>query len=244
MRPGRVAAGIVFALPVEADAFERRTTDRTEVRAPGLTFHEGTVAGRRVAWCVAGVGRGRAERAARLLVDGHAPALLVAAGFAGGLDPSLSRGGVVEPVAVRGEAGTGGTVWLPETGRTGPLLVTVDRIVSRPAEKAALAAATGAALVDMETLAVAEAARGLGLPCRAVRVVSDAAGEALPDDLGPVMEARSVFRRAGALVGMLGRRPRAAADLWRLWERAVVDARALAAGIEAIVASLPEARSA
>jgi hypothetical protein len=39
------------------------------------------------------------------------------------------------------------------------------------------------------------------------------------------------MRRAGAVIGMLGRRPRAALDLWQLWERAVVDGRTLSAAL-------------
>ena len=63
MTSDRCAAGIVFAVPVEADAFERRAGEQVETRAAGLVFREGNVAGRRVAWCVAGVGRERAARA-------------------------------------------------------------------------------------------------------------------------------------------------------------------------------------
>jgi hypothetical protein len=37
---------------------------------------------------------------------------------------------------------------------------------------------------------------------------------------------------------MLGRRPRAALDLWKLWERAVVDGRTLAGALEEICGSL------
>jgi adenosylhomocysteine nucleosidase len=232
------AAAILFAVPIEAQAFERCGSDRREVLAAGLTFHEANVAGRRVAWCVGGVGRERAARAARLLVDGHRPRLLVAAGFAGGLDPALARGAVVEPADARGEQSGSESLALA-AGGPGPTLVTVDRIVHTAAEKAGLAAATGAALVDMETLAVATVARAAGSPCRAVRVISDAAGDELPADVTRLVAPQSPFRRAGSLLGMLGRRPKAALDVWQLWERAVVDGRTLAMALEDLVASLP-----
>ena len=231
------AAGILFAVPIEADAFERRVSERVETMASGLTFHEGLLAGSRVAWCVAGVGRERAARAARLLIDGHRPSLLLAAGFAGGLDPALTRGAAIEPAAVRGDDDAAQLLSLAAPSATGPTLVTVDRIVHTPAAKAALAVATGAAVVDMETLAVAEVARAAGLPCRAVRVISDAAGDELPPDVTRLVQPQSAFRRAGSLLGTLGRRPRAALELWQLWERAVIDARTLA---EALVATLQE----
>ncbi len=228
---GPCAAGIVFAIPIEADAFERLVEEKTTVGTGGLVFHEGTIAGARVAWCVGGTGRERASRAARLLLDGHRPRAFVSAGFAGGLDASLARGSVVRPTAVSGPEGCG-LIHLGAAGQGGLILVTVDRIVRTAAEKQSLAEATGAAIVDMETLAVAKLASEAGLPCYAVRVVSDAAGDELPADLGRLIEPQSAARKAGAVLGMLGRRPRAAFDLWKLWERAVVDGRALAAAIE------------
>ena len=234
------AAGIVFAVPIEADAFARAATDVMETEAAGLTFHEGTVGGVRVAWCVAGVGREAARRAARLMIDGHRPRLLVSAGFAGGLDPALARGKVVEPACVRGESETSTMLPLAAAGQGGGTLVTVNRIVRTPADKAALAAATGAAIVDMETLTVAEVAAEAGLSCRSIRVISDAAGDELPPDVTRLVAPQSAVRRAGSLIGMIGRRPRAALDLWQLWERAVVDGRTLAAALGRLCESLAD----
>jgi hypothetical protein len=39
---------------------------------------------------------------------------------------------------------------------------------------------------------------------------------------------------------MIGRRPRAALDLWQLWERAVVDGRTLAAAVCRLCESLAD----
>lgn len=233
---GPCAAGIVFALPIESDAFARLPDERTEVEAGGLVFHEGTVHGRRVAWCVGGVGRARAERATRLLIDGHRPMAIISPGFAGGLDPGLARGSIVRPSAVRGP---GEDSKRPLTGQGGPLLVTVDEIVRTPTEKQSLAAKTGAAIVDMETLAVADVACERGLACHSVRVISDAAGDELPHDIGQLIKPQSAARKAGAVLGMLGRRPRAALELWSLWERGVVDARTLASAIVELIGHLP-----
>jgi len=234
------AAGIVFAVPIEADAFARGAREVVEIEGAGIRYHEGIVAGRRVAWCVGGVGRAAATQATRQLVAGHRPAALVSAGFAGGLEPGLKRGAIVRPTGVRGAGDDAPTLALAAPGPDRTLAVTVDRIVRTPADKAALAAATGAALVDMETLAVAEVARGLGLPCHAVRVVSDAVGDELPADVVRLATPQSTLRRLGSVVGMLGRRPRAALDLWQLWEHAVVDGRSLADALAALVASLPD----
>ena len=235
----RSAAGIVFAVPIEADAFARRATDTVTMEAAGLTCFEGLVAGRRVAWCVGGIGRQQVARATRLLVDGHRPCALVSAGFAGGLTAAFSRGAVVRPAAARGERSDATILSLSGAGQRGAVIVTIDRIVRTPAEKAALAAATGADLVDMETLAVAEVARESLLPCHAVRVISDAAGDELPAEVTRLIQPQSTFRRFGSVIGMLGRRPQTALDLWRLWEHAVVDGRTLAAAIAELIESLP-----
>lgn len=240
MTTSHCAAGIVFAVPIEADAFARAATDVIETEAAGLTLHEGMVGGIRVAWCVAGVGREAARRAARLVIDGHRPRLLVSAGFAGGLDPTLARGAVVEPARVRGESAVSTSLPLAVAEQGGGTLVTVDRIVRTPTDKTAVAAATGAAVVDMETLAVAEVAREAGLPCRSIRVISDAASDELPPDVTRLVAPQSALRRAGSLIGLIGRRPRAALDLWQLWERAVVDGRALGDALVGLCGSLAD----
>lgn len=237
----RSAAGIVFALPIEAEAFARCVVDQVEFRGGGLPFHAGSIGGLPVAWCVAGVGRERAARATELLLDGHGPRRIISAGFAGGLDDTLSRGSLVEPGAVRREADSA-RLPLAAAGRSParqrPMILTLDRIARTKAEKAALATATGAALVDMETFAVAAVAAAAGIPCHGLRVVSDAATDELPADLGRLVQPQSAARRAGVVLGMLGRRPRAVADLWRLWERAVVDGRTLAAGLVRLIETI------
>lgn len=239
MNQPRAAAGIVFALSIEADAFARQVADAVTTRGGGLEFHAGSLAGRAVAWCVAGVGRERAARATQLLLDGHRPRRVISAGFAGGLSATFPRGLLVEPAAVRGEAA--GPALPLATGPVDaarPLLVTLDRIIRTQSEKEAVAHETGAGLVDMETLAVATVATEAGLPCHGLRVISDAADDELPADVGRLIEPQSGARRAGTILALLGRRPRAAADLWRLWEQAVVDGRTLASGLTRLIESI------
>jgi len=236
------AAGVVFALDVEADAFAGLARDAAAFESAGPTIREGTVAGRRVAWCVGGAGADAATRAARLIVAGHRPRLLVTAGFAGGLDPALVRGGLVHPRSVVDRDGGDEIAFAPPpggaSGGRAPAIVTVDEVVATVAGKRRLAAASGAGLVDMETRAVALVAREAGLPCLAIRVVSDDAAAELPREVAALVRPQSGMRRLGAALGAVGRRPAAAVDLWRLWEHAVVDGRTLAAGLERLVAGL------
>jgi adenosylhomocysteine nucleosidase len=231
----------MFAVPIEADAFARRASDVTEFEAGGIVFREGRVAGRRVAWCVAGVGREAAARAARRLILGHRPQLVVSAGFAGGLAPDLARGSLVRAAWVT----------LPDRSkqlrlaRTAPAngrdltIVTTDRVLMTPEEKADLRTVSGADAVDMETFAVAEVAAAEGLACGSLRVISDDAGQTLPREVAVLARPQSTMRRLGAALGAIGRRPGVATDLWRLWEHAVVDGRTLASGLVELCGSLP-----
>jgi len=236
------AAGILFAVDIEADAFARLAADHREIHAAGFLFHEGTVGGRRVAWCVGGIGTAAATRAARLLVAGHRPQLLVSAGFAGGLDPALARGAVVRPTRVI-LAGAPATALALTSPSAAPALTicTAERIVRTPAEKRDLAIRTGAAVVDMESFAVAAVAREADVPCAGVRIISDAAGDELPPVVAGLTQAQSPLRRLGAALGAVGRRPRTAVELWRLWEHAVLDGRTLASALAALCADLPVA---
>lgn len=240
--PRRAAVGIVFALEIEADGFAPHAHRRESLlTAAGLTVHVGSVEGCDVAWTVAGVGVAAAAAGTALLVDGHRPGLVVTAGFAGALDPSLERGAlvVVDRVLRSGE----GALELfippaPEGARA--TLVTVDRPVAEPADKRTLAASTGAGLVDMESHAVAATAVAHGIPCVGIRVVSDGADQRLPPEVAALARPQSPWRRLGAVVGGVGRRPGAVVDLWQLWERAVIDARRLGAALRELCGALAD----
>ncbi len=243
-------------MPVEADAFAGLATETVEVTAARLTLHEGIVAGRRVAWCVAGAGGETAGRATRLLIDGHRPRLILSPGFAGGLDPALARGTVVYPrrsinrtggppiaVAATGQ-GIATAAAGSATSRDGLAIVSVDTVVTTAAAKRDLAAATGASLVDMETYAVATVAQAAGLPCVSIRVISDDASQDLPKEIAALVQPQSGMRRLGAALAGIGRRPRAALDMWQLWEHAVVDGRTLAHAIKTFLEGLGDSPSA
>jgi adenosylhomocysteine nucleosidase len=242
-------------MPVEADAFAAIVGATVEYTAAGLTFHEGVVVGRRVAWCVAGAGGEAARRGTRLLIDGHQPRVIVSAGFAGGLDPALARGAIAYPVRavprdggppmLFTETGQGGSAAPGSSACPGDLtIVSVDQVVTTAAAKRELAAASGASLVDMETYAVATVARAAGLACISIRVVSDDASQDLPKEIGALVQPQSGMRRLGAALGAIGRRPRAALDMWQLWEHAVVDGRTLAGAIERFLERLSDSQSA
>ena len=83
--------GIVFALGIESGGFEDLLSGAIRIRGSGFFIKEGGSKGRRVVIIRSGAGRENAARAAEVLIDGHRPKIVVSAGFAGGLDPSLKR---------------------------------------------------------------------------------------------------------------------------------------------------------
>lgn len=138
-----------------------------------------------------GVGPERASEAAHSLLAGGARAL-VSWGTAAALAPELAPGCIVLPEAILGSDGQRyssagdwqGRVYRALEGRvpldTGPLQETFSVLRGRR-EKAALGRRWGARAADMESAAVAEAARGAGVPFLVVRAIVDSAGAAVPE---------------------------------------------------------------
>jgi hypothetical protein len=104
--------------------------------------------------------------------------LLVLAGACGG----LVECGDVPPIAM--VIDEHGERWTPfGSDANGVTLVGLDRIVSTPGDKRALAAATGAAVVDMESHAFAAECEKKGVAWAVVRGVSDTPEETLPAEV-------------------------------------------------------------
>ncbi len=186
---------------------------------------------------ISGIGYAAAALAARRLADAGVTALL-SWGMAGGLDPGLRAGSVVLPSEVIGADGSAFATafeWrealltavesqLPAS--RGKLLTSPQAIAS-VAAKAAAFRATGAAAVDMESLAIAEIAAARGLPFIAVRVIVDTAGDSLPRSILAASSGGPL--RIWRLVGGLAAAPADVADLLRLMRRYRAARRALAA---------------
>jgi adenosylhomocysteine nucleosidase len=141
---------------------------------------------RGVAIAVAGVRPSQALALARQLLDAGATALL-SVGVAGALDPELRPGDLLAPVAVRygplrlaADAALVAQLADACGARVVDAVAGVDAMAATPADKAALRAATGAALVDMETHCVARACAAAGRPWAALRAVADDAATTLP----------------------------------------------------------------
>jgi adenosylhomocysteine nucleosidase len=130
--------------------------------------------GTTVAVC-GGIGPEAARRAAEAVIALYKPAVVESVGFAGALDNTLRVGDVCEVRYVIDSSDGSRT----DTGVGTSVLVSSASVASEE-QKAKLAKAYGAQLVDMESAAVAKSAEAHGLPFRAVKVVSDEAGFPMP----------------------------------------------------------------
>jgi adenosylhomocysteine nucleosidase len=176
-----VALGVVAALAPEARTLSGRPPrDGRPYRTP-----KGALV------VVSGPGAGKARRAAEELVEAGACAL-ASWGCAGALDPALLPGGLVVPEAVACPEGRVLRVhpaWrerlcehlLPYLPIHSGILVQSPSVLGGFEAKAEVRAQTGGAAVDMESAAVAEVARTVGVPFLAVRAVVDAATASVPE---------------------------------------------------------------
>lgn len=169
--------------------------DAADSRAPvlvvcGLPFESAIAAGPGVL-ALRGPGPARVSAAIAALAgdDGAPPPWcgILSFGCAGALDPSLRAGDCVLASSVTSGAATfaADPVWMQALAGRLPqarcgALAGLDAPLASRAAKAQLWQADGALAVDMESHAAALAARRLGLPFAAVRVVLDPAWRSLP----------------------------------------------------------------
>jgi hypothetical protein len=193
---------IFAAMRQEADAIARALG----VRQLEEGVYGGRLGDREIAMVVIGIG---AKRLPRLLCAGAA--VVIVAGLAGGLDPSLRTGDVVI-----------------DPGRG--TIHTSTRMVCTVADKAALFGATGAACVEMETSVVREAVGAV----TGVRAILDPADEELPREVLTLTDANGRVK-LGAVLGLLVRRPRMIGRLMRLRRGSKVALRALGEAVRELV---------
>ncbi|HEY7617517.1 MAG TPA: hypothetical protein VH744_11990, partial [Terriglobales bacterium] len=129
----------------------------------------------RVVLVCGGMGAEAARRAAEAMISLYHPVLVISAGFAGGLDPSLPVGHTLNPRQVI-DACDGSRV---DSGSGEGVLVTFETAADA-GQKAKLATAFGAHAVDMEAAAVARSAEAHGIKFLACKVISDPHDSRLP----------------------------------------------------------------
>jgi adenosylhomocysteine nucleosidase len=180
---------------------------------------------------LSGIGGSAAACGARALIDAGATAL-ISWGMAGGLDPALACGTIFLPSEVISRDGTAvmtARYWrerlsaaLAALAVHHPVacgkLLTSSRALASAAAKAAAFRETGAAAVDMESLAIAEVASSHELPFIAVRVIVDTAADIVPQAVVAASDS-SGHLQIGRLIAALAATPADLAALIRLVPR-------------------------
>jgi len=208
----------------------------------------GQVAGKKVVALVSGVGAKRIEAAMQRLVKEHQVGQVVLIGFAGGLDPGLAGGAVVDVSwVIDGQGGaaklSGGVDRIgsvprmveDELGRgVEGCLLTRDRMVDSVAGKRELFERYRAAVVDMESFYGAKVASRLGVGLRVLRAVSDPWDQSLPGAAVDWVGADG-SAKVWPAVGYLVAHPWAIAGMLRVRGYARLGAQRLAQRVEVLL---------
>jgi adenosylhomocysteine nucleosidase len=251
--PGELEAwtcdvGLVFAVEQESGGLLDLMTRKVTLRGEGFEALHGELGQRRLTVFHSGAGREAASRAAEALILGHRPALVISAGFAGGLQPVLARydlvladslvdgDGNVVPLDTLIDPAELTSAFHLHVGR----LLTVDRVVSAPEDKTALGEKHQALAVDMESCDVARICNSRRIPFFALRIITDALSDRLPPDVERLARQKTVAARWGAAIGALFRRPSSLKDMWALQETALQATDRLAAALAQIINPKPK----
>lgn len=152
-----------------------------------------------------GVGHEAARASVARVLARRQPRCVIAAGFAGALDPSLRVGDVIVAENFTTPALLACCRFPHRLGA----LTSQPHPVESAAAKRSLAAATGALAVDMETAAIAAECTRAGVPLLAVRAISDAAAEPLPVPFAEWFDMTRQHPRPLRLLRHLARHPSA-----------------------------------
>ncbi len=176
---------------------------------------EARIAGR-IGTARAGGGTPDGARLAALALVAEGVTALVSFGLAGGLDPALLAGDMVDAAEILADGvryATDAGLVARLHGRPSGTIVATSGVVATAAAKAALHGDTGAVAVDLESGAVARVAREAGLPFAVLRAVCDPAIRTLPraalvaldahGAIGGWRIALALFKRPGDIAGLL-----------------------------------------
>ena len=231
---------VTFAVDWEFKPWLRQRAFRRE-RRNACTFRA-QIEGSDVRVLLTGVGADNAVRSIAKSVD-EIPDLCVASGLAGGLKPQHRPGEVLVARAVCDSAGEA-LVYSNERlfssavecgVKPASRFISVSRIVRTVQEKSRLGASADA--VDMESFAIMKQLGGLGVPCVAIRSVSDSSEMSVPYDFDRALDASGRIH-LGHVLGQVVCDPRRVWLLARLGVRSSRAAASLARFLDAYVASL------
>ena len=193
--------GIMGAMPEEVDQLCARLQDVTCEHYAGVDYHCGTLQGRQVVVCCAGMGKANAASTVQVLCTRYGIDHLIFSGIAGNMTSKIGIGDVCvgetvfyhdaeldmlaqsapfekeyqgDPALVQAAMDACAAAGIRAiAGR----IATGDRFVGDSATKNAIAAACHPDCVEMEGAAVSQVAGRNGVPCVILRSMSDNADE-------------------------------------------------------------------
>ncbi len=255
-RPGPAAAvpcrlALLAALSQEVRPFLRQNRARplSDAGFPAWEFPVGTARG-----CLAltGMGEAAAGRVAGRAVALWLPEIIISLGFGGDLLPGLDPGQLVLGASYgRYDPHTGKLLKVEAPAPPRPLLELAEKL-----ESAGLAADIGCFIstpgiihkerqggalqglaqpvLDLESAAVAAAAAAAGISFLALRVITDAGGEEIPDYLREGWEP-GYGPGLGQALGWLARDPRRLGSMLHLWRRSRLGAEKLNQALQVLL---------
>lgn len=177
--------GIISATKDEISVFLESLTEKKLSVYGKSTFIEGRFLNINVTVAISGVGIKRARNCTNTLINKFKPTTIISAGFAGALNPKLGLSDIVvadwtlslknnEKLALKNKL-----PYIASKYKNGGVL-TESSFINTKGKKLDLFVKSSAEIVDMETWAIADAARQLDTPVISVRAVSDLTSQHLP----------------------------------------------------------------
>ena len=239
-------AAFLFGSSLEAGGLIDTLKNSETSRHKHGTEHAGKLDRREVVIVETGIGAKAAARATREVIKFYQPRWVISAGFASALHGDLRRGHMLmadEAASPTGETLAIGikleaSVLEATRGLHAGRLLTVDHVIRRPAERRQLYEQHRALACDMETFAVADACRELGVRLISARLITEAVDDELPPEIEHLLAQKTLAAKIGAAAGAMLNRFSAAKDLWQLRENGMKGADRLAKFLRGVLAQL------
>lgn len=252
MAAAPVKAALLAALSQEVQPFLRRIR-ASQLPGEDLPVWEFTTKRGKGVAVLTGMGEDAARRAAAWVLERYQPQVVISLGFGGAVTPELPPRAMVlgesfwlyepEAQALQELAVPPFPVWfedLVERLQAAGLpvfrgsLVTTRGIIHKASHRVSLKHLAHPVL-DLETGATAGVAFARNLPFLAFRVITDAAGEEIPNFLKNLAQ-EGQSPTVGATLAWLAANPRRLPLLFRLWHRSRLAALHLAQVLEVVLA--------
>jgi adenosylhomocysteine nucleosidase len=171
---------------------------------------------------ITGMGKRNAAASIRQVLSKIKPALVITAGFAGGLNPQFTVGTVVFDDGVE----ISERERLVKFGAAPGKFYCAEKVAVTVAEKWGLWQSTGADAVEMESGVIRSICQEHKIPSAIIRVISDAAGEDLPLDFNALMTPADRIN-FGKLAMQIMKNPKKIPQLMRFQRQTAFAARRL-----------------